>query len=111
MLPGEDASVLGRVLVALGAPRGGKTSEADVSLPAYLDDSPEYLSRDFVEVYLWNRGQRAGDGGTVQITEDRPPEFYEELGELIRGLVDAPVNIRRDGVSISADVIRGLRYE
>lgn len=110
ILPGSDASVLGRVLVALGAPLGGKTSDTDVSLPAYLDTAPEYLSRDFVEIYLWNRGQRAGDGGTIQITEDRPKEFFEELGELIRGLTPESVTVRSNGVSIPADP-QGFRYD
>ncbi|SFR99959.1 hypothetical protein SAMN05216559_2287 [Halomicrobium zhouii] len=109
VLPETDASVLGRVLVALGAPHGAKNSEADVSLPEYLDDCPMYLRRDFVEIYVWNRGQQMGDGATVQIIEERPRKFYEELAGLIRAVVNGPVYIRDDGVSISSAAIEDLR--
>ncbi len=110
VLPGEDASVLGRVLVALGAPLGAKNTDADVSLPAYLDDSPHQVRQEFVEVYVWNRGQQAGEGETVQILEKRPEQFREELGVLIEDVADAPVYIRPDGVSISVDAIREFRF-
>lgn len=111
VLPENHASVLGRILVALGAPHGAKNSEADITLPEYLDDCPQYLCRDFVEVYVWNRGQRAGDGDTVQILEERPEEFHEELGALIEGVVNGPVYIRDKGVSISVDAVEHLRFE
>jgi hypothetical protein len=110
VLPDTNASVLGRVLVALGAPHGAKADETDISIPDYLDDAPQHVARDFVEVYVWNRGQRPGNGETVRIIEQRPQQFREELGALIERVVDGPVYVRGDGVSISTEAIEELRF-
>jgi len=52
--PTTDASVLGRCLVAMGAPKGTKT-DLD-AVPAVVWESPKPIRRRFVESYVAHRG-------------------------------------------------------
>lgn len=109
VLPAADASVLGRVLVALGAPVGQKHDGAAVSLPDYLSDAPADVREGFVQVYLWNRGQRPGNGETVAINESRPRHFRRDLATLVEDVADEPVSVTQGGINLSADAASALR--
>jgi hypothetical protein len=97
--PETDASVLGRLLYALGAPKGVKNSERALSLPLYLLNGPEHLRLAFARTYVINRGTKRLDrpDSPIQIAEDRDTAFQQEIrtfiesvtnGEAVRG--DAP---------------------
>lgn len=85
--PTEDASVLGRVLVALGAPQGPKAQTVD-SLPSYLDDAPDSVRTDFVRVYVSNRGVPVDGRNTIQIMEERPARYLDALASLIASVTN-----------------------
>lgn len=58
--PAVHASVLGRLLSALGAPVGSATG-SPIALPGYLDRAPRCVRREFAETYLRNRAPEKGD--------------------------------------------------
>jgi len=90
--PESDASVLGRVLVALGSPQGPKAETAR-RLPAYLygESSTNRIRREFVRVYVANRGVRVEDKGFVQIQEERSDRYREALAALLQSVVGVDV--------------------
>jgi len=103
----RDASVLGRVLVALGAPRGPKAKTVD-RLPSYLDDAPDEICREFVRVYVANRGVRIEDKGLVQIIEQRPDRYLDALASLIGSAVDVEVRRSERSMRFSDDALDDL---
>lgn len=78
----SDATVLGRVLVALGAPQGPKAETVD-RLPVYLSDAPTRVRQDFASVYLANRGVDVGGKPFVQIQEQRPERYLDAVAAVI----------------------------
>jgi len=98
--PRTDASPLGRLLVALGAPRGTKHADrTGLSLPAYLDSAPRELRVDWARTYVWLRGTLRDDRSAerVQISTERPQSFKRELHALFESLVvDAVRGSSRD---------------
>jgi len=108
IVPTCNASVLGRTLVAMGAPAGVKNEYADVSLPPYLDDAPARIRSDFVDVYLQNRGQRHPDKATMTVREERPAAYLDELAELFERVANEPVTVSEQNVILSADASRAL---
>lgn len=79
--------------MALGAARGEKTDVMEISLPGYTNDASDKIRRDFVQIYIYNRGQRPSTGETIQILENRPPAFKQEFGTLIEDIGRAPVYV------------------
>jgi len=88
--PETDASVLGRVLVALGAPQGQKAKQID-RLPSYLDDAPSSVRREFARVYVSNRAADRPGRDFVQIQEERSDRYLNSLEHLLDSVVDAEV--------------------
>lgn len=86
--PAEDASALGRLLVALGAPRGEKNSDARLTLPQYLDDAPFVTRLDFARTYLHNRGVVRTDreNQPIQFREERSDQYRTELHSFLRAV-------------------------
>lgn len=105
--PTTDATVLGRVLVSLGAPIGPKTGQ-HLTLPEYLDDAPRETRETFVVCYLENRGIEHEQKATLTIQEDRNQTYIEELARLIRSVSDGPVTVGEGRITISADAARSL---
>jgi len=81
--PESDASVLGRVLVAMGTPAGQKTNVK--RLPSYLYGSTatEQLRHDFVRVYVSNRAVDRENRSFHQINEQRSDRYLDTLAVLI----------------------------
>jgi hypothetical protein len=73
--PTPDASVLGRCLVTMGAPRGEKT--ALNAVPSIVWDSPESLRRRFVECYVRHRGAHFETKATTRIQEERRRHIWQ----------------------------------
>jgi len=104
--PERDSSVLGRVLVALGAPQGQKAQTVD-ALPAYLESASDGIRHSFVRVYVSNRGVHIEDKGLIQIMEQRPARYLDALAELIRSVTDielwrgdGSIRFRDDALSV-----------
>jgi len=98
MVPATDASVLGRLLASLGAPVGSKNTDRSIHLPAYLDDAPDSRRRAFAETYVRNRGTHVGKPAAhIQIKEDRPAAYLEELRLLLASVVDGEVRRQESG--------------
>lgn len=100
--PTADGSVLGRVLVVLGAPRGEKGPDADLSLPTYLEGAPETVRQEFVQVYLGNRGQSEPTAVTT-LVERRPTDYLESLADFIEAVTGSPVTVSGSNLVLSAE--------
>jgi len=89
--PESDSSVLGRVLVALGAPAGQKR-EVD-RLPSYLYGSTATaeLRESFVQVYISNRAVNRETRDFHQIWEERSERYLDSLAALIRDVTGVEV--------------------
>lgn len=105
--PTEAASVLGRVLAVLGAPVGEKADQ-HVSLPAYLEDAPTEIRREFVDAYLANRAISHDGKATLHIQEQRNRDYLAALASLIDDVADGGVALRERHIVISADAARRL---
>ena len=83
--PSEDASVCGRVLHVLGAPRGVKAQQENISLPAYLNVVSKEHQRDFARVYVLNRAKNLDSSGTAgsYVHGLSSEQFAHELQTLI----------------------------
>jgi len=88
-----DATVLGRVLVALDAPQGPKAESARQP-PTYLygETTTTTLREDFVRIYMANRGVRVAEKGFIQIQEQRSNRYRNALAALLDDVLD--VNVR-----------------
>lgn len=109
--PEKDAAVLGRVLSVLGVPVGRKTEIEDISLPQYLEDAPASVRKRFVDIYLQNHGLPKHDSAGLQIKEDRPQSYREELADLIASVAGETVTVTDNGVMVSVDAVRALGLE
>jgi len=90
--PEQDASVLGRVLVALGAPQGPKPDSIK-RLPAYVNDVSGSVRRDFVRVYVSNRGVDLSSKNLIQIQEERESQYLDALAALIESTTGVDVSV------------------
>ncbi|MFC7326052.1 hypothetical protein ACFQMF_15965 [Halorubrum rutilum] len=108
LYPATDASVLGRCLVAMGAPQGTKTTLD--ALPAVVRESPESVQRRFVEIYVAHRGAHFDTKATTRIQEERPPSYVGDLYTLISDTVSGNVTRGERGITISADAARELGF-
>jgi hypothetical protein len=106
LYPAADGSVLGRCLVAMGAPQGIKTKLDAV--PAVVWEAPESLRRRFVEIYVSHRGLHFQTKATTRIQEERPESYVIDLHELITESVSGHVTHGESGITISADAVREL---
>ncbi len=89
--PKSDSSVLGRVLVALGAPAGQKTGVD--RLPSYLYGSTatSELRESFVRVYVSNRAVSREDRDFHQIREERSDRYLDTVAALIADVTGVEV--------------------
>ncbi|WP_159900760.1 hypothetical protein [Salinirussus salinus] len=89
LIPAADASVLGRVLVALGAPQGPKADD-QLSLPLWLLDAPEPVRLTFAQTYITNRGTTRDDRPQqpVAFREERTAGYRRALRRLFESLVE-----------------------
>ncbi|KYH24509.1 hypothetical protein HAPAU_34920 [Halalkalicoccus paucihalophilus] len=106
--PAQDASVLGRVLSLLGAPTGTKNADAAITLPAYLEGAPESIRREFIDVYLRNRGHRYDHKATIHFREERSTDYLDALAALIADVSGERVTRSDRNVIVSADAVRAL---
>ena len=109
VVPTCDGTVLGRCLVAMGAPTGGKTSLDH--LPAVVWDVPRSVRRSFARTYVRHRGLNYADKSTTRVQVERPSSFIAELREVLDDVLDEPITTADAGLTISAAAARELGVE
>jgi hypothetical protein len=113
--PQGDRAILGRLLVALGAPQGRKTDQ-QFGLPCWLGRAPDAVRRRFAAIYLLNRGVRREGKDHLIVREERPAAYLEALAGLFRSLTEASVNVGTDyrvriGDAVLSDIEVPKKFE
>jgi len=106
--PAKYASVLGRALVAAGAPTGDKTPETVKGLPDWVDDAPPSVRASFAELLVRERATVYPDKTTRRIVGSRTTQYFEDVRELLEDVTGERVTASDAGVTISADAVRAL---
>jgi len=77
----ENSPVFGRLLSVLGAPVGGKSPDADVTLPAWFGELLDETRRDIARLYILNRGTDRTDrpDTPLGLREERSQAYLDEL--------------------------------
>lgn len=109
LTPTPDGSVLGRVLVVLGAPKGQDKHGDTLSLPDYLDAAPHETRRRFARTWALN-GELRPDGA-VRVGGKRPDAFLDELAALFEDVTGEYVGRSTHRVRLSQDAARALSVE
>lgn len=110
VIPSTTGAVLGRVLYTLGAPRGTKRTQDDLTLPSYLDQVEPAHRRDFARIYLLNRGQQPTDGSAGTYVQGFPAAgFTPALRDVFDPVTNGTVSVSsQDRLWVSADVVHDL---
>lgn len=99
--PAEDGTVLGRVLVALGAPVGPKADQ-HLDLPAYLEGSPDDVREPFVYSYLENRAVERDQQATLAVREARYRDSLAAVAARIDSVAGAAIRLGTRDIVLSA---------
>ena len=111
--PNTSPVLIGRILSALGAPTGEKTSHSLLHLPAYLLHTSSRIRYEFAAVYLLNRGTPSTENANtawLSVQEERSPTYSHQLAKFFSGLTSDTHGVRRkdDIVYISTDIIKKI---
>lgn len=106
--PKEHASVLGRVLVILGAPIGEKNVQSDLTIPPYLMDAPRKSKMEFAAVYLRNRANPIATG-PIRFREERSRQFLESLAQFFRDVTGHRVVLSEKNILFSPQAGAAIR--
>jgi len=107
--PASDRIVIGRLLVALGYPRGFKTPESMAGIPEWVSTIPDRVQLQAARTYTTFRDTDAVD--YIQIAETRNLGYRKELAGVFRSVVDTPDDVRANSwpVRIIGDAAETLR--
>jgi len=105
VIPADDASILGRTLVAWGLPLG---QTKPTELPELLDHVDDEARRRFVTAYILHRGTNAPDKATSQCLAEYPLAFQRALAELLEELTGERATAGEGSVTVSAAAMREL---
>jgi len=106
--PAKHRSILGRALVAAGAPVGDKTADSVRGLPEWLDEAPPSVRASFAELLVAERGAVRPNRATLAIQANRSRQYFEDVRELLEDVTGESVTASDAGVTISADAVRAL---
>lgn len=109
IVPTCDGTVLGRCLVAMGAPAGEKTTLKQ--FPAVVWDVPRSVRRSFAQIYVRHRGLKYPDKSTTRVQVKRPDSFIAELRDVLNDVLDEPIGEASTRLTISAAAARELGVE
>lgn len=109
VVPTRDASVLGRCLVAMGAPAGDKTTLD--RLPPAVWEVPHDVRRLFAQIYIRHRGLYYKNKATIQVQVKRPVSFIKDLWALLDDVTTERITSSENRITISADAARELRID
>jgi len=104
----KHPSILGRALVAAGAPIGDKNAESVGGLPDWLDNAPPSVRATFAEFLVQERATVYSGKATRRIVGSRSRQYFEDVRELLEDVTGQPVTASDAGVTISADAVRAL---
>lgn len=105
---GDGSTILGRALLALGAPQGEKTAETVPPLPDSILEAGDRTRRACAEVYLLERATGTGDKDTVSVPmQNRSEAFRRSVANLLRSLTDADITVG-ETLTVSAAAARDL---
>lgn len=99
--PIEHGSVLGRVLVVLGAPQGTEREKGDVSLPDYLNHVPERLAKEFVQSYLHNLGRNHDGRYYIHLRPSHSDNYRQSVAQLVQQLTGEQVSVIEQNIVLS----------
>ena len=105
-IPAADASVLGRCLVAIGAPVGAKAGLD--SFPQIVWEVPNPVRESFARIYVAHRALTYETKDTRTIQEDRSRAYLDDLRDVLADVTDEPVSVGDGRVTISAAAARRL---
>ncbi|WP_426962916.1 hypothetical protein [Haloparvum alkalitolerans] len=104
--PATDGAILGRVLVAAGAPAGPKTQMSGLPEVVRLADASS--RRAFAEVYAKHRAVSYSEKDTTRILEDRSQAYRHSLRDLLAAATEESVTVNECGITLSAAASRAL---
>lgn len=106
--PTTDGAVLARVLAAMDVPSDATAKQNAVSLPEFVDGLDSDLREAFARIYVLNRGAQHAHADTIEIHEDRPETYLEDVAELLRSVTGERITRSGKSVSVSAAAARKL---
>ncbi|WP_049982015.1 hypothetical protein [Halorubrum sp. BV1] len=106
VVPAADASVLGRCLVAIGAPVGKKVGLD--SFPQIVWDAPKPVRESFARIYVSHRALTYETKDTRVIQEDRSRAYLCDLRDVVAEVTGEPVSVGDGRVTVSAAAARRL---
>lgn len=106
VIPSDDASVLGRCLVTMGASAGKKDEQDD--FPTVVWDVPSAVRKSFAQIYVVHRATDFPQKQTMVIREDRSTAYLNELREVLEEVTGETVTMGERTITISADAVRAL---
>ena len=106
VIPTDGGAVLGRCLVAMGAPLGSKTGLQQ--LPDVVHEATIEQRTSFCRIYLAHRGAVFDGKAPRVMVEERPETYVDDLAALFEAVTDAQVNVGTPGITVSADAARRL---
>lgn len=110
LVPAENASGFGRVLVAWGATQGDKNESSVPGLPDWILNAPGETRQSVVALFICERGTLFDGKDTVSLqTNSRSVAYRRDLATLIRSVVDSRVSAG-ETVVISAAAVRALGF-
>ena len=106
VVPAADASVLGRCLVAIGAPVGEKAGLG--SFPQIVWDVPKPVRESFAGIYVSHRALTYETKDTRVIQEERSRAYLDALRDVLADVTGEPVSVGDGRVTVSAAAARRL---
>lgn len=104
----DGGTVLGRILYALGAPRGEKANQ-ELSLPDYLDTVGPHHRAAFARMYLLHRGVKANTGQALKINVRRTASYRQSLRDFLADVIDPSVSLSESGeIFVPATAVRTI---
>ncbi|WP_435359520.1 hypothetical protein [Haloarchaeobius sp. DFWS5] len=109
--PAEDATLLGRLLAAAGAPVGEKNDTADITLPSWLPGVFKFHQREFCRIYLYNRAveREKGPSHRYSIREERTDAYHQELAAFFESVAGVKgTTISEHNIYLSEDLVDAI---
>jgi hypothetical protein len=105
VIPADDASVLGRTLVAWGVPVGETNPTGLPELLKHVDSTGQ---ERFVRAYILHRGTNLPEKATSTCRAEYPKSFHTAFAELAREITGEKVTAGENAVTVSAGAMRKL---
>jgi hypothetical protein len=108
VIPADNASILGRTLVAWGLPIG---ETKPTELPELLKHVDSTAHEKFVRAYILHRGTNLPQKATSTCQSEYPKSFHTAFAELAREVTGERITASENVVTISAAAMRDLSID